>query len=66
MPENDNSFDRAAEQARVEIMKILEEMSDEHLQGAKKILAWQKKWYLQAGHKRLGRILVGFARAYNC
>ncbi len=66
MPDNDNSFDRAAEQARTEMLKILEELSEEHLQGARKILAWQKKWYLQAGHKRLGRILVELARAYKC
>jgi hypothetical protein len=23
------------------------------------VAEWWKKWYLQAGHKRLGRILIG-------
>jgi len=32
----------------------------------KKILSWQKKWYLQADHKRLGRIIVEFAKSYQC
>jgi len=62
MPENESTFDKAAEQARPELQKLLEDMPDEQLLGATKILAWQKKWYLQAGHKRLGRILVEFAK----
>ena len=62
MPENESTFDAAAEMAKPELKKLLEDMSDEQLLGATKILAWQKKWYLQAGHKRLGRILVEFAK----
>jgi hypothetical protein len=27
-------------------------------EAVEKVAAWWKKWYLKAGHKRLGRILV--------
>ncbi len=65
MAETESSFDAAAEIARPELEKLLEDMTEEQLQGAKKILTWQKKWYLQAGHKRLGRIIVEFAKTYK-
>jgi len=67
MPENEpeSSFDAAAEIARPELAELLEGMGDEELSGAKKILIWQKKCYLQAGHKRLGRIIVEFAKTYT-
>ena len=64
--ETESSFDAAAEIARPELAEILEGMSEEELSGAKKILSWQKKWYLQAGHKRLGRIIVELAKSYQC
>jgi hypothetical protein len=41
-------------------------LSEEEINGVKKILGWQKQWYLQAGHKRLGRIIVEFAKIYKC
>lgn len=66
MPDTESTFDAAAEMARPELEKLLEDMTEEQLQGAKKILAWQKKWYLQAGHKRPGRIIVEFAKSYKC
>jgi phage gp16-like protein len=40
-------------------------LCEEEANGGKKILGWQKKWYLQASHKRLGRILVEFAKSYK-
>jgi hypothetical protein len=62
MPETESNFDVAAEMAKPELKKLLEDMSEEQLIGATKILAWQKQWYLKAGHKRLSRILVEFAK----
>jgi hypothetical protein len=64
--ETESSFDAAAEVARPELAELLEAMSEEERNGAKKVLSWQKKWYLQAGHKRLGRIIVEFATSHNC
>jgi hypothetical protein len=68
MPEKatESSFDAAAEVARPELEELLEGMTEEERNGAKKVLSWQKKWYLQAGHKRLGRIIVEFAKSYKC
>lgn len=30
---------------------------------AEEVVLWFERWYLRAGHKRLGRTLVQFARA---
>jgi hypothetical protein len=64
--ETENSFDEAAAKARAEFAKLLETLSEAEINGVKIILGWQKQWYLQAGHKRLGRILVEFAKSYKC
>ena len=32
---------------------------------AEDVALWFERWYLRAGHKRLGRTLVQFARAIN-
>jgi len=68
MPEKEakSSFDEAAAKAREEFAKLLEGLSEEEINGVKKILGWQKQWYLQASHKRLGRIIVEFAKIYKC
>ncbi len=52
-----NQMDKAAEQAREELMKNFERWS------ARDLTAWWSTWYMRAGHKRLGRILVEIARA---
>ena len=62
---SEGSFDEAATKAREEFSKLLVALSEEETNGGKKILGWQKKWYLQAGHKRLERILVEFAKSYK-
>jgi len=54
--ESEGSFDEAATKAREEFVKLLGALCEEEANGGKKILGWQKKWYLQAGHKRLERI----------
>ena len=58
MPEKESvgSFDETATKAREEFVKLLGALSEEETNGGKKILGWQKKWYLHAGHKRLERI----------
>ena len=63
--ESEGSFDEAAAKAREEFAKLLGALCEEEANGGKKILDWQKKWYLQAGHKPLGRILVEFAKSYK-
>lgn len=64
MSEKESSFDAAAALARPELENLLKDMTSEQLEGAKKIFVWQKKWYLQAGHKRLGRIIIELAKTY--
>ena len=32
---------------------------------AKDVAVWWKRWYMRAGHKRLGRILVGLAGKFE-
>ena len=46
------SMDNAAKLAEAD----LESVPEEHV---KSVASWWKKWYMTAGHKRLGRILVG-------
>ena len=45
-------MDDAAVEAQAELVKNLAAWS------AKDLIIWWSKWYLKAGHKRLGRILV--------
>ena len=55
MPTNEEmmkQMDEAAEQAAVELDKNVDNWS------AKDIISWWSRWYMKAGHKRLGRLLV--------
>ena len=52
--ETESSFDAAAEVARPELEELLEGMTEEERSGAKKVLSWQKLWYLQARPQALG------------
>ncbi len=45
-------FDEAAEKALAELHEHFETWS------ARELADWWARWYLKAGHKRLGRILV--------
>jgi len=45
-------FDEAAEKALAELREHMDAWS------ARDLAAWWARWYLKAGHKRLGRILV--------
>lgn len=50
-------MDMAADAAEQELRMKLEQ--DKALQEAIKVLAsWWKKWFMTAGHKRLGRIIA--------
>ncbi|OGR94527.1 MAG: hypothetical protein A2902_04215 [Elusimicrobia bacterium RIFCSPLOWO2_01_FULL_64_13] len=49
-------MDDAAAQAEAELRKNFKTWSAEN------IAAWWSVWYLKAGHKRLGRILVRLGR----
>jgi hypothetical protein len=55
MPANEEmmrQMDEAAEQAEIELDQNLDNWL------AKDIISWWFKWYMRAGHKRLGRLLV--------
>ena len=45
-------MDNAAQQAKEIWDKIPEEET-------KQVAAWMKEWYLKAGYKRLGKIVIG-------
>ncbi len=48
-------MDEAAKDARKELVSNLESWS------AKEVAGWWKNWYMRAGHRRLGRLLVELA-----
>jgi hypothetical protein len=48
-------MDRAAVEAQFELQQ------DVHSWSAYDLMDWWSRWYLKAGHKRLGRILVKLA-----
>jgi len=49
------AMDRAATEAKEELDQIPKET-------LLSVARWWSKWYLRAGHKRLGRILVSIAK----
>ncbi|HEV8384447.1 MAG TPA: hypothetical protein VGQ11_06205 [Candidatus Acidoferrales bacterium] len=49
-------MDNAAADAKKELFTHLEEWK------VKEVAAWWATWYLKAGHKRLGRLLVELAK----
>lgn len=57
MPEQRTSeqFDASAEEARQDLANLESE-------AVVALAQWWAKWYTQAGHKRLGRILVQIAK----
>ena len=53
MPKDDQpEMDEAAKAAEKELLECFDDWS------ARALAKWWAKWYLKAGHKRLGRLLV--------
>jgi hypothetical protein len=52
-------FDEAAEKALAELQEHIETWT------ARDLTSWWARWYLKAGHKRLGRILVAQSKGRN-
>lgn len=50
-------YDNAAASAQTELQETIKGMSPEQRKAVDQIQAWWKKWYTEAGHKRLGRII---------
>lgn len=57
-----SAFDAAADKARQELENMLKEMTPEERKGAIRITHWFKQNFMDAGHKRLGRIMVDIAK----
>ena len=53
---NPEAMDAAAKEAKYELNQL-------NLVAIAEVAQWFKKWYMQAGHKRLGRILIQEAKA---
>jgi hypothetical protein len=51
-------MDQAAAQAKEELQQHFGNWS------AQELATWWIRWYLKAGHKRLGRILVAMGKAH--
>ena len=61
------AMDDAAHEAELDLLGDHEGGEDgvtqlANYQGVDDIARWWSKWFLKAGHKRLGRILVGIAK----
>jgi len=54
-------MDAAAEKAEEEFAAL----ADKHTDAIKIVGEWWMRWYMKAGHKRLGRILVRYAKALS-
>lgn len=55
-------FDEGARQANVAFKDLMQSLTPEQQSGINKIISWWKEWFGKAGHKRLGRILIGSYR----
>ena len=49
-------MDAAATEAHNELMEHVDNWS------ALELIGWWSRWYMKAGHKRLGRVLVSLAK----
>ena len=57
--EKQKEMDAEAVRARVELEQNIDSWN------ARDVAAWWNRWYLKAGHKRLGRTLVEIAKKSN-
>jgi hypothetical protein len=51
------AMDAAAQEAHAELERHLEDW------GVRDVALWWQRWYMRAGHKRLGRVLLEAAQA---
>jgi hypothetical protein len=56
--ENMQEMDMAADEAKQDLEKMLRD-NPELRKNLEPLKAWWKKWFMKAGHKRLGRIVAG-------
>ena len=54
----ENKVTKSMDEAAIEAQNDFVEMVDQEALEKSRIVEWWNKWYLKAGHKRLGRILV--------
>jgi hypothetical protein len=54
--EEQPEMDEAAKEAEKELLEHFDQWS------ARAVAKWWTKWYLKAGHKRLGRLLVDLTK----
>jgi len=59
---NPQEMDSAATSAEQELTNALTDRQDELAPGIDYMINWWYRWYLQTGHKRLGRMLVNMAK----
>lgn len=57
--ENLAMMDEAAAAARIDLEQLTASFSAEHRVGAESLVQWYQRHFMQAGHKRLGRLLKG-------
>lgn len=57
--EEGSSFDEAAIKARAEFNQMVEKFTPEQKAAVTQLQGWWQKWFMTAGHKRLGRIFNG-------
>ncbi len=58
-----NQMDAAGDAAEQELRALIKSTPKEDL--AEVLFKWYQKWYMKAGYKRLGRILVALAKEYE-
>lgn len=52
----------AMDDAALDARRELDELKAVHPQAVMLLEAWWREWYLKAGHKRLGRVLLGTSK----
>lgn len=56
-------MDDAAQKAQEELAGWMDKCNQDQHQGIKFIAEWWNKYFMTAGHKRLGRVLLKIAKA---
>lgn len=51
-------MDISAEEANQELIRLLDAMKPDEKVAVTRLIGWWKKWFMSAGYKRLGRIIV--------